>query len=169
LDGVKWFKVSKPVTDVEGRNRKIKEASPSVASKNDSPEDFSNGPQPFHVIPTDDRLYREFLNRIDDKAMMSNIENKNFYEIKLTNAGGLIMPVIIEWKYKDGTKEVEKLPAEIWRTDETVFTKIFVKEKEVASVIIDPKKETADINPADNVFPRVDSPSKFDEFKKKTN
>lgn len=169
LDGVKWFKVSKPVADVEGKNKKVKTGDISPVAKSNTPKDFSNGPQPFNVIPTDDRLYREFLNRIDEKALMSSIENKNFYELKLTNTGGLIMPVIIEWTYKDGTREVERLPAEIWRTDETTFSKVFVKEKEVVSVVIDPKKETADINTTDNMFPRVDSPSKFDELKKKTN
>lgn len=79
------------------------------------------------------------------------------------------MPVIIEWTYKDGSKEIERLPAEIWRINETKVTKVFAKDKEVANVVIDPLKETADISVEDNVFPRVIQPSKFDELKKKTN
>jgi hypothetical protein len=169
LDNVKWFKVSKPATDIEGKAKKIKAGDLDTDAKSNSPKDFSNGPQPFHILPTDERLYKEFQNRMDEKAMMTNLENKNLYEIKLTNTGGLIMPVIIEWTYQDGTKELEKLPAEIWRTNETTFTKVFVKSKEVASVVIDPKKETTDINTVDNIFPRTDSPTKFDELKKKTN
>jgi hypothetical protein len=101
--------------------------------------------------------------------MINKLESKNFYEIKVTNKGGLVMPFIIEWTFKEGTKEIEKLPAEIWRTNESTFTKVFLKEKEVVNVVIDPKKETSDINADDNVFPRVDKPSKFDEFKKKSN
>ena len=77
------------------------------------------------------------------------------------------MPVIIEWTYKDGSKETERIPAEIWRTNESKVTKVFVKEKEVASVILDPKQETTDINTDDNVFPKVEKPTKFDDFKKK--
>lgn len=166
LDNVTWFKISKPVTDVEGKNKKIQEG--TMTADNEA-KDFSGGPQPFNVLPTDDRFYREFQSRIDDKAMINGLENKNFYEIKVTNKGGLVMPVIIEWTYKDGTKEIEKLPAEIWRINESSFTKVFVKDKEVASVVIDPKKQTSDIFDDDNVFPRVDKPSKFDEFKRKNN
>jgi hypothetical protein len=169
LDNVKWFKVSKPTVDVESKNKNIKEGSMSAGANGNQPKDFSKGPQPFNVLPTDDRFYREFQNRIDDKAMINKLESKNFYEIKVTNKGGLVMPVIIEWTFKDGTKEIEKLPAEIWRTNESTFTKVFLKEKEVVNVVIDPKKETSDINADDNVFPRVDKPSKFDEFKKKSN
>jgi len=77
------------------------------------------------------------------------------------------MPVIIEWTYKDGTKEIEKLPAEIWRTNESKVTKVFMKEKEVVNIVIDPKNEIADISTDNNRFPKVSQPSKFDELKKK--
>ena len=89
------------------------------------------------------------------------------YEITVSNKGGLIMPVIIEWTFKDGTKEIERLPAEIWRNNEKKVTKVFVKNKEVSAVIIDPLKETTDINTGDNVFPKTEEITKFDELKKK--
>jgi hypothetical protein len=119
------------------------------------------------VRTTDDRFYGDFRARIDDKAMISKMENKNFYEITLANKGGLMMPVIIEWTYKDGTKEIEKLPAEIWRTNETNVTKVFMKEKEVVNIVVDPKNEIADISTDNNRFPKISQPSKFDELKKK--
>jgi hypothetical protein len=78
------------------------------------------------------------------------------------------MPVIVEWTYTDGSKETERIPAEIWRVNETKFSKVFVKDKEVASVVLDPKQEVADINIEDNVFPKVEKESKFDELKKKS-
>lgn len=77
------------------------------------------------------------------------------------------MPVIIEWTFKDGTKEVERIPAEIWRKDERTVTKVFMKEKEVARIVLDPKAETSDINTEDNAFPKAVTASKFDELKKK--
>ncbi len=79
------------------------------------------------------------------------------------------MPVIIEWTYKDGSKEIERIPAEIWRVNENKMTKVFAKDKEVTHGVIDPKKETPDISPEDNMFPRSELPSKFDELKKKMN
>jgi hypothetical protein len=79
------------------------------------------------------------------------------------------MPVIIEWTYKDGSKEIERIPAEIWRANESTVTKVFAKDKEVVNIVLDPLKETSDINTQDNVFPKVAQPSKFDELKKKGN
>ena len=76
-------------------------------------------------------------------------------------------PIVIEWTFKDGSKEIERIPAEIWRLDEQVVTKIFVKEKEVVNIVIDPNLETADINVTDNIFPKKEVPSKFDKLKNK--
>ena len=77
------------------------------------------------------------------------------------------MPVIIEWTFKDGSKEIERLPAEIWRLNETEVKKVFVKEKEVVSIVVDPNLETADVNVNDNVFPKKAAANKFEEIKKK--
>ncbi|MGC4023556.1 MAG: M1 family aminopeptidase [Cyclobacteriaceae bacterium] len=170
LDKVKWYKLRTAQTNLEGKDKNVV-AGDLGNSKDDknAPDDFSKGPNYFSVIPTDKRFYGEFQNTIDDKAVVTKLENKNFYEITFSNKGGLVMPVIIEWTYKDGTKETERIPAEIWRINETKVTKVFAKDKEVASVSLDPQKETADISIDDNVFPRVAQPSKFDEMKKKTN
>lgn len=170
IDKVKWFTLRKETVDPENKNKTVKKgdlASGDGAGKKG--EDFSEGPQPFSVIPTDERLYQEFRNKVDDKAIMNKLQNKNFYEVTFANKGGLIMPVIIEWTYKDGSKEIERIPAEIWRTNESTVTKVFAKEKEVVNIVLDPLKETADINTSDNIFPKVNQPSKFDELKKKGN
>ena len=73
-------------------------------------------------------------------------------------------PLIIEWTYQDGSKEVEKIPAEIWRFNEKVVSKVFVKDKIVKNIVLDPNKETADVNIKDNNYPRVEVKSDFDRF-----
>lgn len=75
------------------------------------------------------------------------------------------MPIIIEWTYKDGSKETERIPVQVWRKNENKVVKTFMKDKEVASVKLDPLKETADINEANNLWPAVEVPSKFQLFK----
>ncbi len=75
------------------------------------------------------------------------------------------MPIIIEWTYTDNTKEVEKVPAYIWRKNENKVTKVFAKPKQVLSVRLDPYRETADIDENNNSFPRSYTPSKFEMFK----
>ena len=162
LDQVKWFKVRKDAVDPENKTPKS-----AYNATNDNGNDFSAGPRPLTVMPTDSRFYGEFQNRLDDKALVTSLENKHLYELKFTNKGGLVMPVIIEWTYKDGTKEIQKLPAEVWRGNETTFAKVFAKDKEVVNIVIDPNQETSDINTSDNVFPRTAKPSKFDELKQK--
>lgn len=166
LDEVKWFKVKKDQATVENKGKTVTKGDLAAKSTDNKPTDFSQGPQYFSVIPTDNRFYGDFANRLDDKSIISKMETKNFYEITLTNKGGLIMPVIIEWTFKDGTKEIERLPAEIWRINETKVTKVFAKDKEVVNVVIDPRKETADISIENNTFPKVAQPSKFDQLKK---
>src|SRR5215204_5029081 len=79
----------------------------------------------------------------DEKQKYSG---KYFYELTLSNKGGLVMPVIIEWTYKDGTREIDRIPAQVWRLNENKVAKTFMKDKEVASIKLDPLKETADID-----------------------
>ncbi len=90
---------------------------------------------------------------------------KNMYELTFSNKGGLVMPIIIEWTYKDGTKEVERIPAQVWRLNENKVIKTFIKDKEVASIMLDPYKETADINENNNSWNTIPEPSKFAIFK----
>ena len=77
------------------------------------------------------------------------------------------MPIILEWTYKDGTKEIERIPAQVWRKNENKVIKTFMKDKEVASVKLDPYKETADVNETNNTYGNIAEPSKFKLFKQK--
>jgi Peptidase family M1 domain len=167
LDKVKWFQTRKASTPIESKEKTVKSGDLNSGVK--KYENFDGGPEAFTIIPTEARMYGEFQNRMDDKAIIAKLENKNFYEVTLTNNGGLVMPVILKWNYKDGSFDIERLPAEIWRNNETTITKVFTKDKEVASVEFDPLKETSDVNTKDNMFPRVAQASKFDELKKKGN
>jgi Peptidase family M1 domain len=95
--------------------------------------------------------------------------NKHMYEISFSNKGGLVMPIILEWTYKDGTKEIERIPAQVWRKNEKSVVKTFMKDKEVASIKLDPFKETADIDESNNTFGDIKPASKFKLFKQKQN
>lgn len=93
--------------------------------------------------------------------------NRHMYELSFSNKGGLVMPIIIEWTYKDGTKEIERIPAQVWRLNEKKVVKTFIKAKEVASIQLDPLRETADIDPSNNSWNKVAQPSRFTIFKQK--
>jgi hypothetical protein len=102
-----------------------------------------------------------------DDAGKAKYENKHFYEISFSNKGGLMMPIIIEWTYTDGTKEVERIPAQVWRLNEKKVVKSFMKDKEVASVRLDPMRETADIDESNNSWNTMPTASKFQIFKQR--
>jgi hypothetical protein len=75
------------------------------------------------------------------------------------------MPIIIEWTFKDGTKEVDRIPAQVWRLNENKVIKTFHKNKEVASIRLDPMRETADIDENNNKWPQVETISSLQLFK----
>jgi hypothetical protein len=79
------------------------------------------------------------------------------------------MPIIIEWTFKDGTKEIDRIPAQVWRLNEKKVTKTFVKDKEVASIKLDPMRETADIDESNNGWNNIPEPTKFQVFKARQN
>lgn len=156
LTNVEWFKVlPEPNT------------SKTTKTTNDNPMDFSKGPQWINMVETPDKDYYEFLSRIDQKELRKHVEGKNIYEVTIDNKGGLVMPVIIQWEFKDGTTEIDRLPVEIWRHNEYQIKKTFIKDKEVKKVTIDPKEEFPEIDTTNNSFPREKKVSEFDNFKKK--
>ena len=77
------------------------------------------------------------------------------------------MPIIVEWTFKDSAKEVDRIPAQVWRLNEKKVTKVFVKDKEVASIKLDPMRETADIDESNNSWGSIPEPTKFQLFKAK--
>ena len=89
-----------------------------------------------------------------------------FYEITFNKPGGLVMPIIAEYTYKDGTKERKVYPAQIWRYNDNEITKVVKSDKEIVNITIDPDLETADVDTSNNSFP-IQQESKFNKFKNK--
>ena len=98
---------------------------------------------------------------------INKYSNVNLYEVRFLNKGGLVMPIIVEFTFEDGTKETEKIPAQIWRKNENKVSKLFVTTKKIKSIKLDPMRETADINENNNSWPTELVPSKFTLFKEK--
>lgn len=167
---VKWYKVKGTTVDPEKKSVKVSQGDLTVSGGGKgTSDDFSKGPQEITVMNTSEAAYGSYLNRVDDNAIRSKLQGKHLYEITLRNAGGLVTPVIIEWTFKDGSKEIERIPAEIWRANEIEVKKTFLKDKEVINIVIDPNLETGDGNTKDNVFPKKASESKFEKIRKGTN
>ncbi len=122
----------------------------------------------YYHNPTADQQYNlSRPNPLIDNEATTQWANKYFYELSFSNRGGLVMPIIIEWTFKDGTTEIQRIPAQIWRKNEQAVTKAFIKDKEVQSIRLDPMRETADINESNNMWPLRQIPTRFELFKSK--
>jgi len=113
----------------------------------------------------DEENYEKFLSTLTEEERAIIEENKNYYRIKIEKVGGLVMPVIMKFVYEDGSDEVIRIPAEIWRMGQTEVTKVYARNKLIKQVILDPFLETADVNMDDNFFPRQDKADRFEIFK----
>jgi len=89
----------------------------------------------------------------------------HLYEISFSNKGGLVMPIIVQFKFEDSTTETERIPAQIWRHNENNVVKVFLTTKKAVSIQLDPMRETADIDESNNYWGAIPPPSKFAAFK----
>jgi len=137
----------------------------TVIEANEATRDFYTSYNPFTVTPEDEESYKKFMASLSPQEKELMESDVNFYEITFKNVGGLVMHIILEFKYEAGTSEIARIPVEIWRKNETQVTKVFVKKKEVTQIILDPKRETADIDESSNYWPPQYQPSRFELFK----
>ncbi|MEM9051302.1 MAG: M1 family metallopeptidase [Bacteroidota bacterium] len=101
----------------------------------------------------------------EEKAMMQ--DRRHFYEIAFTNHGGMVMPLIVEFTFADGEKEIQQIPAEIWRRGDTQVKKVFVTDRRATNIVLDPYLQTADIDLSNNAWPAQEVPSRFEIYKRK--
>ncbi|MBK9534534.1 MAG: M1 family metallopeptidase [Flavobacteriales bacterium] len=126
--------------------------------------DFYNSYDPLTATSRDKARYDKMMASLSDKERTLLDADLHLYELSFKNIGGLVMPLILEWEFADGTQEIDHIPAEIWKTSDDV-TKVFVKKKEVVSVVLDPFLETADCDLNNNSWPPRMVPTRFDVFK----
>ncbi len=121
------------------------------------PDDKASNP----TIVSDTKTEKELLS----DSLFSKYQNSHLYEIQFSNIGGCVMPVILQWNYEDGSSEIERIHAYIWRHNEQSFTKSFLKSKRVKSIVLDPYLETADIDLSNNYWGENTNPTQFELFK----
>lgn len=128
--------------------------------------DFYNSYDPLDATEMDKKKYEKYYASLSDDEKEFLDAGYNFYELSFTNEGGLIMPVIFQFQYEDGTSEDVRIPAEIWRKGGTTVTKTFKRMKKVESIVLDPYLETADIDRSNNYFPPREEVDRFELFKR---
>jgi hypothetical protein len=179
LDGVKYYSVNTKNPGVENsRLQKQQAAEPKTISQQRNAQDiketlvdvkpelkdFYNSYDPLAVTEADKAEYFAYLKSLTPQQQQRLSDNLNFYELSLRNVGGLVMPVILQITYDDGSQEIQNIPAEIWRKNNEQVTKVIVTQKPVISFVLDPYLQTADTDLGNNAFPRQPAPSRFELF-----
>ena len=128
-------------------------------------KDFYNSYDPLDVTPEDKQAYERYISKLspDEKAFLD--AGYHYYSIQFDNVGGLVMPIILEFQFVDGTSEIVRVPVQIWQKDNEEVNKVFFFEKEVEKITLDPLLETADIDRNNNYWPETREPSRFELFK----
>jgi hypothetical protein len=164
------IEANKPSSLFVERNRA--EGKKTWVEKNPDVTDFYDENDRFTVTNKERNSYNKFLKGLKpwerktlDRALE---EDKNYYVMEFSNLGGLVMPILLELTYEDGTKEERYIPAEIWRRNHKNVQKLIItdKNKPLTSVTVDPGWETADVDVENNHYPRRIIPSRIEVYKR---
>lgn len=182
MNSVKWYQLNThdPIVENQFAKEQYLESDKNISDirnkeeivqteneKNPALNDQYNTGDPFAVTEEDKQNYAKFLGTLseDDKKLLA--AGYQFYQIDFENKGGLVMPIILLFTFTDGTTELMRIPAEIWRYNNYAVSKVFIFKKEVLTVEMDPYLETADCDVENNNWPRKSIPSRFDAFEEK--
>jgi hypothetical protein len=143
------------------RNREIAK---TYDEQDPSLRDFYTDYDPLNATVLDTEEYEKYLQGLSDAERAVLDANKFYYELTFENKGGLVMPIIVEFTFADGTSEVQRIPAEIWKLNYKKVSKVFPFTKQVTNIELDPFLETADTDRSNNYYPSQTETSRFDLF-----
>ena len=172
IKNVKQFYVTEDGTKetasaVNRRGRRMPNSGPMIYLVNSESSELK--PESKTALETEKVMaLNDYLNKnysAEEKAALKN--PKYFYEVEFDKPGSLMMPIIVELQFEDGTSETHKFPVQIWRRNNTTAKRVFATEKKVVKIQLDPKLETADIDVTNNTWPKEAVVDKFEQIEKK--
>ena len=128
--------------------------------------DFYNSFDELDVTPADRRNYEELVAKLEDREAALLDTPLHFSIVRFENQGGLVMPLILDLHFSDGTTEEVRLPAEIWTSNSEQVSKLLITELPIERVVLDPHLELADTDLSDNEYPPKPVDSRFKLFKR---
>ncbi|MBK5912082.1 aminopeptidase [Rhodothalassium salexigens] len=183
LTGVTRATLSTQDPDVEKPRQRAEEAAkaPTIMAKRNAeaaidyrvdrfPElkDFYNENDRFTVTPKDRKSYEGMVDGLEEWQKEMLALGANLYFLDFENIGGLVMPILLDITYADGSTEELRIPAEIWRRNQNEVTKLLIRDKEIAKIQLDPHRETADADTTNNVWPAEPVKTRLELFKYKS-
>jgi hypothetical protein len=179
LDEVKYFMVNDK--DIEKSKNEKKNAFNDIQKRDISNQrnadivtyrekdkklnDFYSSYDQFKATERDLKKQEKLNQRLSSEEKEIINDNKHYYEIKLTNKGGLVMPVILDFTFENKKHQIVRIPAEIWKRDNYEINKLFAFDSKVTQIELDPFLETADTDRSNNFWPTKIEPTKFEIYK----
>ena len=180
MDEVKSFELNTMNPDVEksvskdadskkdkfiGDTRNKELIKETINEKDSNIDDFYANHDKYAVDAIDKADYEKLKTSLSEEELDLLNSGKQFYEIHFTNIGGVPMPLILQFTFEDNTTEVIRIPAEIWKMHEEKVSKIFIFDKKVSGIRLDPFLETADTDLNNNTWPAEKASTRFELFK----
>ncbi|WP_304035567.1 M1 family metallopeptidase [Mesonia mobilis] len=138
---------------------------PAVYVVEEASEEYTEDLKTKSPLENASTLKEYMMDNFSEQERRSMEVPKHFYQITFNKPGGLVMPLIVEYKYKDGTSERITYPPQIWRKNDQEVSRVLATNKELESVVVDPDMETADVNTDNNSWPQKEEPNEFEQFK----
>ncbi|WP_158772035.1 M1 family metallopeptidase [Paraglaciecola sp. L1A13] len=171
FDRQRQEELDKPLSLTEERNKA--EGKELWVNRFSDITDFYDENDRFTVTNKERNKYNKFLKDLEpwERTVFERAvkEDKNYYVLDFSNKGGLVMPIILQLTFADGSTQNQYIPAEIWRRTPKAVSKLIVtdKDQELVSVSVDPRWETADVDVSNNDYPRKIIPSRIEAYKAK--
>ena len=128
--------------------------------------DFYNENDDYPVTNADRNKYQELIEGLNEEQREMLKNGSNFYVLDFVNKGGLVMPILLDLQFEDGSKEHVRIPAEVWRRSPEKVSKLLIRDKTLTQVVVDPNWETADVDTSNNYWPARAVPSRIELFKR---
>ena len=171
VKGVKKYYVSSEPNEqvkeiMSRRGMKLSDLPPYVYLVEEGSENFTENLRDQDMMESSPTLKEYLMDNFTPEERATMKTPKYFYKITFDKPGGLVMPIIVEYEYADGTKERVTYPAQIWRLNDKEVSKAIASTSEIVKITVDPDLETADIDTSNNSWPKEIKQSKFDKFKR---
>ena len=179
LTDVSWYKISTRDPRIEneiGRNTVTEEdkyisnirnkevIEKTIMEKNPEAQDFYSKTDRWDYTRLDIEEFERYDESLTDEQRALIDTSLNYYQIDFELVGELVMPVILEFTFEDGSTQKEYIPAEIWKMNNKTASKVYWFPKQLKSVELDPNLETADIDRSNNYWPTRKEPSRFELY-----
>ncbi|WP_299782752.1 M1 family metallopeptidase [uncultured Formosa sp.] len=170
---VKKYYVSSEVNEATKAQAKrygmeVSDLPPLVYMVEEGSEEYKESLKDGSALDNSTTLKEYIMDNFTPEERKKLKEPKYFYNVTFEKPGGLVMPIIVEYTYADGTSKTETYPAQIWRLNDKEVSKSIGSDKEIVSITVDPNLETADVDTSNNSWPKETKPSDFDAFKAKS-